>query len=63
MVETHIHCSCLFNITQIEPPKTTNIHIYSERHKSLNLCMNIEKTKYTSYSNVNFNKTYWSITQ
>jgi len=61
MVETHIYFSCLFIITQMVPPTTTKIHIYSERHKSCNLCMNIDKTQI--YSNVNFNKSYWSITQ
>lgn len=61
MVETHIYCSCLFNIVQMEQPTTVKIHIYSERHKSRNLCMNIDKAQL--YYIVNFNNTYWSITQ
>ena len=61
MVEMHIYCSCLFNIAQMEPPTTMKIRIYSERHKSRNFCVNIDKAQL--YSIVNFNNTYWSITQ
>jgi len=63
MVETHIlvYCSCPFTTAQMEPPTTIKIHIYSERRKSRNLCMNIDKTQL--HSIVNFNNNYWSITQ
>jgi len=45
----------------METRTTIKIHIYSERHKSRNLCMNIDKAQI--HSIVNFNNNYWSITQ
>jgi len=61
MVEIHIYCLGLFNIAEMETPTIIKIHIYPERHKSRNLCMNIDKAQL--YYIVNFNNTYWSITQ